>query len=216
MHLVALTGGIASGKSTVARRLAEHGAVVVDADVLAREVVEPGEPALQAVVERFGPAMLREDGSLDRAALGAVVFADASARADLNAITHPAVGERSQRLFSEAAAADPEAVVVYDVPLLAEGRGAAEFDEVVVVHAPEAVRVERLVALRGMSEAEARARVGAQATDEQRLALADVVVDSSGTLEDTLARADLLWERLVSRTGRASGPTAVDQPPSVG
>ncbi|KQQ01602.1 MULTISPECIES: dephospho-CoA kinase [unclassified Rathayibacter] len=196
MHLVALTGGIASGKSTVARRLAEHGAVVVDADVLAREVVEPGQPALRAIVERFGAAMLREDGSLDRAALGAVVFADSSARADLNAITHPAVGERSQRLFAEAAEADPHAVVVYDVPLLAEGRGAGEFDEVVVVHAPEAARIDRLVRLRGLSEPEARARVGAQATDEQRLALADVVLDSSGTLDETLARTDALWEHL--------------------
>lgn len=196
MHLVALTGGIASGKSTVARRLAEQGAVVVDADVLAREVVEPGEPALAAIVERFGSSVLRADGTLDRAALGAVVFSDASARAELNAITHPAVGERSQRLFAEAAAADPHAVVVYDVPLLAEGRGAGEFDEVVVVHAPEAVRVERLVALRGMTEAEARARVSSQASDEERLALADVVIDSSGSLDETVARADALWEHL--------------------
>ncbi|PPF21239.1 dephospho-CoA kinase [Rathayibacter sp. AY1E3] len=196
MHLVALTGGIASGKSTVARRLAEHGAVVVDADVLAREVVEPGEPALAAIAERFGPSVIRADGALDRPALGAIVFSDAAARADLNAITHPAVTLRSQRLFAEAAEADPDAVVVYDVPLLAEGRGAGEFDEVVVVHAPQHLRIERLVARRGLTEEEARARVSSQASDEERLALADVVIDSSGTLEDTLARTDALWERL--------------------
>ncbi|PPF12372.1 dephospho-CoA kinase [Rathayibacter sp. AY1G1] len=196
MHLVALTGGIASGKSTVARRLAEHGAVVVDADVLAREVVEPGEPALAAIAERFGPSVIRADGALDRPALGAIVFSDAAARADLNAITHPAVTLRSQRLFAEAAEADPAAVVVYDVPLLAEGRGAGEFDEVVVVHAPQHLRIERLVALRGLTEEEARARVSSQASDEERLALADVVIDSSGTLEETLARTDALWERL--------------------
>ncbi|PPG41593.1 dephospho-CoA kinase [Rathayibacter sp. AY1B7] len=196
MHLVALTGGIASGKSTVARRLAEHGAVVVDADVLAREVVEPGEPALAAIAERFGPSVIRADGALDRPALGAIVFSDAAARADLNAITHPAVTLRSQRLFAEAAEADPDAVVVYDVPLLAEGRGAGEFDEVVVVHAPQPLRIERLVALRALTEEEARARVSSQASDEERLALADVVIDSSGTLEETLARTDALWERL--------------------
>lgn len=199
MHLVALTGGIASGKSTVARRLAKHGAVVVDADRLAREVVEPGEPALAAIAERFGASMLREDGTLDRAALGALIFSDAQARADLNAITHPAVTARSQRLFAEAAEADPHAVVVYDVPLLAEGRGVGEFDEVVVVHAPPELRVDRLVALRGLSEADARARVSAQATDEQRLALADVVIDSSGSLQQTLAQTDGLWARLRPR-----------------
>ncbi|NQX06788.1 dephospho-CoA kinase [Rathayibacter sp. VKM Ac-2856] len=200
MHLAALTGGIASGKSTVARRLAELGAVVVDADRLAREVVEPGEPALAAIAERFGPGTLRADGTLDRAALGAIVFSDSSAREDLNAITHPAVSRRSQELFAAAAAADPSAVVVYDVPLLAEARGAAEFDEVVVVHAPEETRVERLVALRGMTEAEARARVGSQASDEERLALADAVIDASGTLEETLSQVDALWERLRRRS----------------
>ncbi|AND16380.1 dephospho-CoA kinase [Rathayibacter tritici] len=196
MHLVALTGGIASGKSTVARRLAEHGAVIVDADVLARQVVEPGEPALAAIIERFGPAVIRSDGALNRAALGAIVFSDAVARADLNAITHPAVTLRSQRLFAEAAAADPDVVVVYDVPLLAEGRGAREFDEVVVVQAPQRTRIERLVAVRGMTEEQARARVSSQASDEERLALADVVIDASGTLDETLAQADALWERL--------------------
>ncbi|KZX22425.1 Dephospho-CoA kinase [Rathayibacter tanaceti] len=140
--------------------------------------------------------MIRSDGSLDRAALGAIVFSDEAARADLNAITHPAVTLRSQRLFAEASTADPDAVVVYDVPLLAEGRGAGEFDEVVVVHAPQEVRVERLVALRGMTEEEARARISSQASDEERLALADVVIDSSGTLEETLARTDALWANL--------------------
>lgn len=196
MHLVALTGGIASGKSTVARRLAEHGAVVVDADRLAREIVELGEPALAAIAERFGPTVIRPDGALDRAALGAIIFSDANARADLNAITHPAVTLRSQRLFAEAAEADPTAVVVYDVPLLAEGRGTGEFDEVVVVHAPKQTRIARLIALRGLTESDASARVSSQASDEERLALADVVLDSSGTLDETLERTDALWEHL--------------------
>lgn len=195
MYLVALTGGIASGKSTVARRLAERGAVVVDADLIARQVVEPGTPALAAIAERFGSAVIAEDGTLDRPALGAIVFTDEAARLDLNGITHPAVVAESQRQF---AAAGEHAVVVYDVPLLAEGRGSAEFREVVVVHAPAETRIGRLVELRGMGEQEARNRVASQASDEQRLALADVVIDSSGTLADTLAQADALWERLVT------------------
>ncbi|QWL30129.1 dephospho-CoA kinase [Rathayibacter toxicus] len=195
MYLVALTGGIAAGKSTVARRLAEHGAVVIDADRLAREVVEPGAPALVALVERFGVSILRGDGSLDRAALGALIFADASAREEVNLIIHPAVAHSSRRLFEAAREADPRAVVIYDVPLLAESREVGEFDEVVVVHAPARERVARLMALRGMSEEQARARVDAQASDEERLALADVVIDSSGTRDETLAQTDALWER---------------------
>ncbi|AJM77734.1 dephospho-CoA kinase [Rathayibacter toxicus] len=195
MYLVALTGGIAAGKSTVARRLAEHGAVVIDADRLAREVVEPGAPALAALVERFGVSILRGDGSLDRAALGALIFADASAREEVNLIIHPAVAHSSRRLFEAAREADPRAVVIYDVPLLAESREVGEFDEVVVVHAPARERVARLMALRGMSEEQARARVDAQASDEERLALADVVIDSSGTRDETLAQTDALWER---------------------
>ncbi|PRY70421.1 dephospho-CoA kinase [Glaciihabitans tibetensis] len=198
MQLIGLTGGIASGKSVVAARLAERGAVVVDADKLAREVVEPGTPALAAIARHFGPRVIRGDGSLDRAELGAIVFADETQREALNAITHPAVGARARQLFDAAGRADPEAVVVYDVPLLVESGAdrASQFDRVVVVHADAETRVDRLVHLRGMTEAEARSRVAAQATDEQRLAIADVVIDSSGSLEQTLEQADAFWRTL--------------------
>ena len=198
MFVCALTGGIAAGKSVVARRLAERGAAHVDADALAREVVEPGSPGLDAVVERFGRGVLRPDGSLDRAALGAVVFADPGARRDLEGITHPAVHDLSARLMADAVADDPGRVVVYDVPLLVEARGTDGFDVVVVVDAPRALRLRRLVELRGMSDEEARRRVDAQADDRSRLAVADLVVDSSGSLEDTLRQADDLYDELRS------------------
>lgn len=197
--LVALTGGIASGKSTVAKRLAELGAVVVDADVVAREVVEPGTPALARIAEAFGLGVIMADGRLDRAALGAIIFADAGARRTLNEITHPAVGERSRALFAEAIERDPDAVVVYDVPLLVDGHGhsrAGEFDRVIVVTADEEERVRRLVGFRGMDEAEARRRIGSQAPEEERLSVADDVIDANGTLEETLAQVDALWGRL--------------------
>lgn len=202
--LVALTGGIASGKSTVARRLAELGAVVVDADVLAREVVEPGTPALARIAEHFGPDVITPDGSLDRGALGALIFGDAEARVALNAITHPAVGKRSRALFAAALEADPDAVVVYDVPLLVDehGRGRVdEFDRVIVVTADAETRVRRLVELRGMDEADARRRVDAQASEASRLAIADDVIDANGTLDDTLAQVNALWARLSSQRG---------------
>lgn len=195
--LAALTGGIASGKSTVSRRLAELGAHVVDADVVAREVVEPGTPALAAIAEEFGGGVLTAEGALDRAALGAVVFADAERRRRLEAITHPAVKERSRSLF--AAADGPGEVVVYDVPLLAESRGADGFEAVVVVEAPASVRLGRLEELRGMPRAEAERRIAAQATDEERRALADHVIDSSGSLERTLEQTDALFAVLLAR-----------------
>lgn len=196
MQLIGLTGGIASGKSTIARRLAEHGAVVVDADRIAREVVEPGTPALAQIAETFGPGVIAADGSLDRPALGAIIFADEDARLRLNAITHPAVLATSTERFRAAGEADPDAVVVYDVPLLVESANAYPFDLVVVAHASAATRIRRLMELRGTDESEARRRVGSQATDEERLAVADVVIDTDGTLEQTLAQTDLLWERL--------------------
>ncbi|UOW00481.1 dephospho-CoA kinase [Agrococcus sp. SCSIO52902] len=196
MPLVALTGGIASGKSTIAGRLAELGAVVVDADAVVRELQQPGEPVLAAIAEAFGPQVLRADGSLDRAALGAVVFADDAARRRLNAIVHPAVSAESGRRFRAALEADPAAVVVYDVPLLVEARPDDPWDLVVVAHAPEDIRVQRLVALRGMTEADARARVASQASDERRLAIADVVIDTGGDLDATVAQTDALWRRL--------------------
>ncbi|AYF99070.1 dephospho-CoA kinase [Protaetiibacter intestinalis] len=204
--LVALTGGIASGKSTVAARLAQLGAVVVDADRVAREVVEPGTPALARIAEEFGPGVIADDGTLDRAALGAIIFGDDEARRLLNAITHPAVGERSRELFAAALAEEPDAVVVYDVPLLVNERGegrADEFDRVVAVSADEETRVRRLVELRGLDEAEARRRIAAQAPEAARLAIADHVVDANGTLEETLAQVDALWSSLRGVGGAA-------------
>lgn len=198
MPLVALTGGIASGKSTIADRLASHGAVVVDADAVVRELQQPGMPVLRAIADAFGERMLRGDGSLDRAALGDVVFADDAARERLNAIVHPAVAAESQRRFGEALDRDPRAVVVYDVPLLVEARPDDPWDLVVVAHAPAETRVRRLVALRGMTEADARARVAAQASDERRLAVADEVIDTDADVAATLAQADALWDRLSS------------------
>jgi dephospho-CoA kinase len=193
--LIALTGGIASGKSTIAARLAEHGALVVDADALSREVVEPGEPALAAIREAFGDEVIDGDGRLDRPALGAIVFRDEAARQRLNGIVHPAVIARSQALFAAALERDPHALVVYDVPLI-DARGIGEFERIVVADAPPAVREQRLVELRGMSPDEARARIASQLDDEARRALATDVIDTSGTLEHTVAQADALWERL--------------------
>lgn len=199
MRIIGLTGGIAAGKSTVSRRWAEHGAIVVDADQLARQAVAPGSSGLARVAERFGTDVLAPDGSLDRPALGRIVFADPAARKDLEGITHPEVWRLAQQAFDDAAAADPDAVVVYDVPLLAEARGSRpiRFDAVVVVDAPAAQRVERLVEHRGTDRAEAERRVAAQASDAERLALADQVVDATGSLADTLRSADEVWQRIV-------------------
>lgn len=198
MRIIGLTGGIAAGKSTVSRRWAEHGAIVVDADQLARQAVAPGSSGLARVAERFGTDVLAPDGSLDRPALGRIVFADPAARKDLEGITHPEVWRLAQQAFDDAAAADPDAVVVYDVPLLAEARGSRpiRFDAVVVVDAPAAQRVERLVEHRGTDRAEAERRVAAQASDAERLALADHVVDATGSLADTLRSADDVWQRI--------------------
>ena len=198
MTIVALTGGIGAGKSTVTARLAEHGARVIDADEVAREVVAPGTPALQAIVEAFGNKVLGADGNLNRAALGEIVFADPEARNTLNAIVHPAVKNRSQELFAEASANDPAQVIVYAVPLLVESRGADSFDLVVVVDAPASQRISRLVEHRGMTPAEATARVDAQASDDERLAIADVVLDASGSIENTLLTADQLASALAT------------------
>ena len=198
MQLIGLTGGIASGKSTVARRLAEHGAVAVDADQIAREVVEPGTPALAQIAETFGDSVLNPDRSLNRAALGAIVFSDESSRLALNAITHPAVLRRSTERFEDARRANPDAVIVYDVPLLVESANAYPFDLIVVAHADAETRIRRLVELRGMDADEATRRIRSQASDEERLAVADVVIDTDGTLEHTLGQADALWERLTA------------------
>ena len=205
MYLIGLTGGIASGKSVVAKRLAERGAVVVDADVLAREVVEPGTPGLAAIADHFGPTVIADDGGLDRAALGAVIFSDPAERLALNAITHPAIWKRARELFAAAESENPDAVVVYDVPLLAEAAAdrPIRFDLVVVVNASAETRLERLVELRGLSEEEARRRISSQASDAERLAMADVVIDSDGALEATLAQADDLYRRITERVSEA-------------
>jgi dephospho-CoA kinase len=198
MKLIGLTGGIASGKSTVASRLVEHGAVLVDADVLAREVVEPGTPGLAAIRAEFGESVISTDGSLNRPALGAIVFADAAKREALNAITHPAIWRRARELFDAARTVDPNVVIVYDVPLLAEAAAdrPMAFDLVVVVQADLDTRIARMVELRGMSRAEAEGRLRAQASDAERLKFADLVIDSNGTLEQTLAQTDALWASL--------------------
>lgn len=203
MYLIALTGGIASGKSVVARRLASHGAVHVDADALAREVVAPGSDGLAAIVAHFGDAVLSDDGTLNRPALGSIVFADPAERAVLEGVTHPAVWRRAKELFDEAERADPAAIVVYDVPLLVEASAnrPMHFDLVVVVQADVATRIDRLVTLRSMARDEAERRVRSQASDAERTAIADVVISSDGTLEQTLAQVDELWERVSSAEG---------------
>jgi dephospho-CoA kinase len=207
VFVIALTGGIAAGKSTVARRFVEHGAVVIDADRLAREAVEPGTPGLAAIAERFGPGVIDADGRLDRPALGAIVFADETARLDLNGITHPAVAALLKERLAETAQADPDAIVVYDVPLLAESGGRRDglFRFVVVVEAPAEVRVQRLIELRGMAADEAARRVAAQASDEERRALADVVIDTSGSLDETAQQTDAAWIQVREAAARASG-----------
>jgi dephospho-CoA kinase len=192
---IGLTGGIGSGKSTVSALLAERGAVVVDADRIAREVLEPGTPGLASVVTEFGSTVLTPDGALDRAALAAIVFSDDDARRRLDALVHPLVRRRSAELV---AAAPPDAVVVNDVPLLVETGQAGSYDLVLVVEADVETRVARLIG-RGLTEADARARIAAQATDEQRRAVADVVLDNAGTPEQLAAQVERFWvERVAS------------------
>lgn len=196
MPIVALTGGIAAGKSTVTRVLRELGALVVDADDLAREAVAPGGSGLTAIAARFGSEVIDAHGQLDRVALGAIVFANPEARADLEAIVHPLVAELSRQAFERAALAEPERVLVYAIPLLTESGRAPEFDLVVLVDAPAETRIDRLVRYRGMSPSEATSRIDAQAADDERRALADIVIDASGDEDDTVARARVLYSVL--------------------
>ncbi|MFE6173939.1 dephospho-CoA kinase [Streptomyces sp. NPDC056464] len=196
MLKVGLTGGIGAGKSEVSRLLVEHGAVLIDADRIAREVVAPGTPGLAAVVEAFGEEVLADDGSLDRPRLGSIVFADPERLAVLNSIVHPLVGTRSREL-EEAAAED--AVVVHDVPLLTENALAPLYDVVVVVDASPETQLDRLVSLRGMTEQDARARMAAQATRERRLEIADIVIDNDVALEELQRRVKDVWDELVRR-----------------
>jgi len=199
---VGLTGGIGAGKSEVSRRLASYGAVVIDADAVARDVVAPGTPGLAEVVQAFGPEVLRGDGSLDRDRLGELVFADESLRMKLNAIIHPLVGGRMAELERQAGDVP---VIVHDVPLLAENHLAGGFDEVVVVDVPPRIQAERLARERGMPRAQAEARMRAQASREERLAIATIVVDNSGSLAELDREVGELWAELRRRALAAPG-----------
>ena len=196
MLKVGLTGGIAAGKSEVSRRLAERGAVIIDADAVAREVVAPGTRGLAEITAAFGPEVLDAGGALDRGRLGEIVFADPGLLAKLNAIVHPLVAER---MLAIERAAPPDAVVVHDVPLLAENRLAGQYDVVVVVDAPPQIQLDRLTRQRGMPEDQARERMDAQASRAERLAIADIVVENSGPLAELDRRIDDLWEELRCR-----------------
>jgi len=216
MLRVGLTGGIGSGKSTVAQRLGELGALVIDADLLAREVVAVGSPGLAAVRQRFGDAVLAPDGSLDRAALGEIVFSDPRAREDVEAITHPLIGARTRSILESAA---PERILVHDVPLLVEKDMTADYHLTVVVGADEDLRVARLTGGRGFTEVDVRGRIAAQASDRDRRAAADAWLDNNGTVDALLAQVDDLWQdRIVgfndnlmtgSRSRRPAAPTLV-------
>lgn len=204
MLRVGLTGGIGAGKSEVSKRLAAQGAVVIDADLIAREVVAPGTDGLAEIVAAFGSAILTPDGALDRVRLGDIVFADPDKLASLNAIVHPRVGERMRELED---GAGPGAVVVHDVPLIAENGLAGAYDVVVVVDVQPRVQLDRLVRLRGMSREQAEARMAAQASREERLAIATIVVDNSGSLAELDREAGELWSELRrrARTRSAAG-----------
>jgi dephospho-CoA kinase len=198
---VGLTGGIGAGKSEVSARLAAQGAVVIDADAIAREVVEPGTEGLAQVVGVFGPEVLLPDGGLDRPRLGEIVFADPDLRGKLNEIVHPRVGARMAELEREAG---PASIVVHDVPLIAESGRTDAYDLVVVVDVPPRVQVDRLVRRRGMTREQAEARMAAQASREQRLAIADIVIDNSGSLAELDRQVGDLWSELRRRSVRAS------------
>jgi dephospho-CoA kinase len=202
--MVGLTGGIGSGKSTVADLLRAHGAVVIDADLIARQVVEPGTETLQALVDRFGPDILDAEGCLDRPALAKKAFVDDESRQALEAITHPAIGAEFLRQVGEA---KPGTVVVHDVPLLVESKRGFDYGAVIVVEAPREVRLARLE-LRGIPRADAEARMAAQATDEERRAIATWVVDNEGDLAALERRVDELWPELARRAAEAAAPAS--------
>jgi dephospho-CoA kinase len=201
VYRVGLTGGIGAGKSEVSKRLAAHGAVIIDADAIAREVVEPGTPGLAQVVAAFGPEVLLPDGSLDRPRLGDIVFADPDLRARLNAIVHPLVGARMRELEESAS---PGSIVVHDVPLIAENNMASAYDLVVVVDVPPRLQLDRLVRHRDLTREQARARMAAQASREQRLGIAGIVVDNSGSLAELDRQVRDLWIELNRRAAQAA------------
>ncbi len=201
MRHLALTGGIGSGKSTVAEFFADHGATIIDADAISRELMEPGQPVLDQVAAAFGQHLLDETGRLDRQALANIVFNDDDARQQLNGIVHPAVRAESARLREAALATDAQhAVIIEDIPLLIETGQAQQFDEVIVVNANYQTRLQRLVDTRGMDAADAKSRIAAQATDDQRRAVADWCIDNSGTLDETRAQVATVWSKLTSNT----------------
>ena len=206
VYSVGLTGGIGSGKSAVSALIASYGAVVLDADLMAREVVDVGTPGLAAVVEAFGPEVLRQDGSLDRPLLGQRVFGDAEQLARLNAIVHPRVGERYAQLVAEAEASGA-AIAVHDVPLLVENGLAGSYDAVVVVAARPQTQLDRLVRLRGMSEQDARARIDAQAPLADKLAVATHVVENDGPLEELAPQVERLWQALLASAAQEDSRT---------
>lgn len=199
---VGLTGGIGAGKSEVTRRFADLGATIIDADALAREVVDVGTPGLDAVVAEFGEDMLAPDGSLDRDKLAALVFGDDAARQRLNSIVHPLVGERVMQLMADAQEHNPDGVVINDVPLIVEAGVAERYDVIVVVDAPEQTQLDRLTTVRGMTDADARARMSKQASRDERLAIADHVITNDGDLDALQAQVEAVWSQL---SGRASG-----------
>ena len=196
MQRIGLTGGIAAGKSVASTRFTELGAVVIDHDVLAREAVAPGSVGLDAVIDAFGPGVLRSDGELDRAALAALVFGDDAARARLDAAVHPSIARLAAERDAAAGALDANAVVVHDIPLLVETGQGADFHVVVVVHAPREQRLNRLVTGRGLTALDAASRIDAQASDDERLAAADLVLDGSGSESHLRSQVDALWQRL--------------------
>lgn len=202
MKLLAVSGGIASGKSTISRRFVELGAVHIDADQLAREAVEPGSRGLEAVRARFGDEVIAPDGSLDRAELASIVFRDPEKLAALGEIVHPEVRRLFEERLESIAREDADAVVIYDVPLLVEASPGGDWDLVVMAEAPAQTRIERMVNLRGMSREDAERRIANQADDESRRAIADVVVDTGGSEQHTLQQVDEIWRRLLTESSR--------------
>ncbi len=198
MPIIALTGGIAAGKTTVANRFAELGAHVLSADELVRQSQRAGSPTLAAISKRFGLGVIDSDGELDRAALGRLVFDDASARGDLEAIVHPAIGAEFASRVDTILSADPGAIIIYDIPLLVESNRVGDFDTVIVLTCDPRIRHDRLVLLRGMSSDAAQSRIDAQASEQERLSVADWTIDSSQSIESTISQTDLIWADLTA------------------
>ncbi|KAB1644106.1 dephospho-CoA kinase [Gulosibacter chungangensis] len=196
MITIALTGGIASGKTTISNRLRELGAVIIDADDIARQVVKPDQPALAKIAKHFGQQVIAADGTLDRKALADIVFNDDEALKALNDITHPEIRKVTERIITEVSAEEPNTIFVHDIPLLAENRSNYDYDFIWVADSPADVRKERLIEDRGMTEEEAQARIDAQVSDEERRMIADIVIDTTRTIPETLDQVDELFARL--------------------